>query len=1125
MKNIFKKDLSIPLDIVSKRHFKLYASIFLFGFSSICASDALAQSKKVSIIGNNVSLEQAIQEIEKKSGYLFVYDTKEVNLNKKVTVNAKDKTVKSILEQMLANTGISFYEEGNNIVLTKTTNKKKINVKGKIVDFKGEPVIGATVKEQGTTNGTITDFDGNFKLTVKEGSSLFVSYVGYQDKSVKAVIGKDILVTLLEDTEMLEEVVVVGYGTQKKVNLTGAVESVELSKAKGRAYTNVSSMLQGNVAGAFISQTSGQPGNDGATIQIRGIGTFNNTSPLVIIDGMEGNLDAVNPKDIESVSVLKDAASCAIYGNRASNGVVLITTKQGDLNSMNIEYNGLVGVQKATSLPDVLKGIDYLDLKAEAYKNTNKSWPTWYTEEYMNNYRNHVDEYMYPTNYSWMDDTYHTAMITDHYMSISGGNKSLKYSTSAGYLYQNGIVRGNNAKKFTFRSNVSASFFEDKLRLNVSLSTHQKTKNDLVDGAHSAIYSSYVAPPTIRMTLPGVGYNNAGYSFGAMDAGGFNRTKETPLTLNASINATLMKGLTLNLYGGIDNHTSENKNFKPTVQLFGFNDDGTMSTPQPRESSLHYEQSKTTMYVLNGQLNYNTVIAKKHNVNLMAGYEMREYSWNWHSMDRKNLTVNLPEFPVGDPKTQLNDSKAHELAWMSYYGRLNYMFDNRYMFEFNLRYDGSSRFIDKWGVFPSVSGAWRISEEKFMKNVTWLDNLKLRLSYGKLGNESIGQQYAASDELSLNGKYNFNNSLVGMAAVTKLANKKTSWESSEQYNIGLDFDIFKRVSATIDYYIKNTTDILMQVPVSGTLGMSTVPYQNAGKMQNRGLEMTVRYNDRFGKVGTHFSASATRVYNKVQDLAGKDELIMSDHIWRVNEPFNSLYGLQTEGIYQSEEEIKNHLIFSKNGTALNPYMGMKPEPGDIRFVDQLTIDTNGDGIPDTRDGVINEDDKVIIGNTFPKWTFSATLGFEWNGFDASIFLQGVAGMKALNQGIITVPFFGGESNTGAWYKDRWTPERPSQTVQRLYSEPGRSEVVSEYYLEDASYIRCKSLDLGYTVPKKVLKKVFKNTPSIRVYVSLQNLFTITDMRYGFDPEKPSHLTNTLQYPQAKTYSFGVNMKF
>lgn len=531
------------------------------------------------------------------------------------------------------------------------------------------------------------------------------------------------------------------------------------------------------------------------------------------------------------------------------------------------------------------------------------------------------------------------------------------------------------------------------------------------------------------------------------------------------------------------------------------------------------------MYVLNGQLNYNTVIAKKHNVNLMAGYEMREYSWNWHSMDRKNLTVNLPEFPVGDPKTQLNDSKAHELAWMSYYGRLNYMFDNRYMFEFNLRYDGSSRFIDKWGVFPSVSGAWRISEEKFMKNVTWLDNLKLRLSYGKLGNESIGQQYAASDELSLNGKYNFNNSLVGMAAVTKLANKKTSWESSEQYNIGLDFDIFKRVSATIDYYIKNTTDILMQVPVSGTLGMSTVPYQNAGKMQNRGLEMTVRYNDRFGKVGTHFSASATRVYNKVQDLAGKDELIMSDHIWRVNEPFNSLYGLQTEGIYQSEEEIKNHLIFSKNGTALNPYMGMKPEPGDIRFVDQLTIDTNGDGIPDTRDGVINEDDKVIIGNTFPKWTFSATLGFEWNGFDASIFLQGVAGMKALNQGIITVPFFGGESNTGAWYKDRWTPERPSQTVQRLYSEPGRSEIVSEYYLEDASYIRCKSLDLGYTVPKKVLKKVFKNTPSIRVYVSLQNLFTITDMRYGFDPEKPSHLTNTLQYPQAKTYSFGVNMKF
>ena len=1086
-----------------------------------------AQQENISIDKSNVTVKVLLTEIGKATDYSFMYNNADVNENQKISFKVESQPVDEVLEMLAKQLSVTYQINGRQVILKKSESNTLITVTGKIVDVvNNEPIIGATVQQTNSmTNGTVSDIDGNFSLKLPSNGSFTVSYMGYLTKTIQVKGKARFMVYLEENSELLDEVVVVGYGTQKKVNLTGAVESLDLAKAKGRAYTNASAMLQGNITGAFISQISGQPGNDNAKIQIRGIGTFNNTDPLIIIDGMEGSLDAVNPKDIESVSVLKDAASSAIYGNRAANGVVLITTKTGELDKMNIEYNGLYGLQKATSLPNVLKGIDYLELKAEAYRNTNNAWPTWYTDEYMDNYRNHVDEYMYPTNYSWLDDTYRTAQMTDHYIAISGGSKNLKYSTSAGYLYQDGIVKGNSSNKFTFRGNVTAFFFDQKLQVNATIATQNKKIEDLVDGTSSAIYGSYVAPPTIRMTVPGIGYNNAGYSFGARDAGGFNRTRETPLTINASISADLLKGLNVTVYGGMDRTFWENKNFKPTVQLFGLNDNGSVSTPQPRNSELSLNSSESQTYVLNGRINYNLTLAEKHAFAIMGGYEMREYTYHSHWMSRKKLTVNIPEFGVGDPDTQENGSSANDLAWMSYFGRLNYTFNERYMLEFNLRYDGSSRFIDKWGLFPSASAAWRITEERFMKQFDWLNNLKLRLSWGRLGNESIGQSYAASDELSLNGLMNFNNTLVGIAAVTKLANKKTSWETTEQYNIGLDVDVFNKISTSLDYYIKNTSDILMQVPVSSTLGMTTVPYQNAGKMRNRGLEMTLRYNDRFGDVGTQFSVSATRIKNEVRDLAGKDELIMGNTIWRVGESFNSFYGLQTEGIYQSQKEINNHLIFNDRGTAVNPYMGMTPMPGDIRFKDQINVDTDGDGIPDSRNGIINADDKVILGPSFPKWTFSATLGLDWKGFDLSIFLQGVSGIKTLNQGIITVPFHSGDANVGDWYMDRWTPENPSQTIQRLYSDPNRSEIISEYYLENASYIRCKSLDIGYTLPRHLFRNVFSSNSSVRFYVSMQNLFTITSMRYGFDPEKPTSTTNTLQYPQSRIYSLGVNLKF
>jgi len=1100
--------------------------------SSLFADSGYSRTIRFNLNLNNITLEKVFEEIEKRSEFSILYKSKDINLNEKVSISVQHETIEDILSKVLKNQGLQYEIKEKHILIYKQGTANQIGqqtirtITGSIIDKAGETVIGAKIYEKGTTNSVISDIDGKFSINIPVGGVLVISYIGFVTQEIKIANQSVLNITLNEDTKLLDEVVVVGYGTQKKANLTGAVESISVKNVKSRAYTNAEIMLQGNIAGAFISQNSGQPGNDGAKILIRGIGTFNNTDPLIIIDGMQGTLNDINPKDIETISVLKDAASCAIYGNRAANGVVLITTKSGEFNRMEIEYNGLYGIQKATSLPKVLTGLDFLELSAEAYYNTNKNYPAWYNEKYMNNYRNHVDEYMFPTNYNWIDDVFRVAQMTDHHVSISGGGKYLKHSTSAGFLYQDGIVKGNESQKFTFRSNVMAKFLNDKLKISASISTQHKTVEDLVDGMSSAIYSAYVAPPTIRMSIPGLGYNNHGYSFGARAEGGFNRNTSMPLTLNGTISLDLIKGLNISAYGGYNRESSKHKIFRPTVSLYNLNDDGSVTIPQPRTSELSLGNTNTSSYTFSTHANYSRQLGAKHHINVMGGYEMREYSYNYEWMYRSNLTVNLPEFGVGDPSTQKNSSNASELSWMSVFGRFNYTFMDRYLFEINLRNDGASRFIDKWGLFPSASIGWRITEEKFMKPVKWLNNLKLRFSWGKLGNESIGQSYAASDELSLSEIMNFNNSLVSAAGITKLANKKTTWESSEQFNFGLDFDLFNnRLSGSVDYYIKNTSDILMQVPVSSTLGMTTIPYQNAGKMENRGLEIILRYNDKFGDVNFSSTISGSHVTNKVKNLGGKDEIIMGNMIWRVGKPFNSFYGLQTEGIYQSDEEINNHLIFNRNGTSTNPYMGMTPYPGDIRFKDQVNMDADGDGILDARDGVIDVNDKVIIGQTFPDWTFSGSFSAEWRGIDLTVFLQGVYGLKSLNQGIITVPFHGGNSNTGVWYKDRWTAENPSKKIQRLNSDPGRSEIISEYYLEDASYLRVKNLDIGYTLPKSWTTKLGSPNNQIRVYVSLQNLFTFTKMRYGFDPEKPTNVSNTLQYPQTRIYSLGVNIKF
>lgn len=1096
--------------------------LFILGiFLQAYAGTSVAQTKRLNLELKNNTLKEVLQFIEQKSEYSVIYKDEYFKNSGTINQEFNNKLATEILDEVLEKENLSYVVKGRVIVImprNEISQQKAITVSGKVTDSSGQPLPGVAVMVKKSNQGIVTDTNGTYTLSsVPENSTIVFSFVGMKSQEIVLNGKTQVNVVLVEDAIGIEEVVAVGYGTQRKVNLTGAVETVRVDEIKSRPLTNTSLALQGKVAGAFVSQKSGQPGNDDATILIRGVGTFNNNAPLVIIDGMEGNLNDVNPKDIASISVLKDAASSAIYGNRAANGVILITTQRGSTDKMMVDYTGYYGVQSVTTMPELLKGVEYLDLMALAHFNTNRTWPTWYNDEFMNNYRNKVDEQRYPTNFSWVDAVFSPAQIIDNHVNISGGNNRFQYSASVGYLDQDGVVEGNSSRKLSFRTNLSSNYLNEKLKIDLSFSGHDMITDDLVNGMEDAMYNVYVSPSTTPIEIKGYGYTWPGYNWAAKDAGGYRRMNSTPINARIALDYEFFKGAKLNVAYNLSRSDYQFEVFRPRVITYGYKSDGSIIGTPTETTSLSYLGSKSLTKTFNANLYYSRELFNALQLSVMGGFEAREYRYDMIQASREGFTASLPELSVGNPNSQKNNGAAYEGAWLSQFGRLNLSYKDKYLFETSIRRDGSSRFIDKWGTFPSLSFGWRISEEAFLKNaLPQISNLKFRASWGRLGNESIGQYYAASDELSLNLATNFNNTLYPAAAVTKLANKKTTWETSEQLNFGLDFGLFgNKLNGTIDYFEKINSDILMQIPVSGTLGLTTTPYQNAAEMKNTGIEFQLSYSTQIREVKLTTNLSAAHVKNKITNLSEQNPIILGRMIWKEGEAYNSYYGLQTEGIYQSQEEINKHLKFvDANADGLNdikPYSGLIAYPGDIKYKDL------------TGDGIINLEDRTLIGKPFPDWTFGANFNLEWRNFDMALFFQGVYGVSSLNQHMVTVPFHGGAAGTGAWYRDGWTAEKPSKTIQRVHSDPTRFELVSDYYLEDASYVRLKNLEIGYTVPKHILSEI--GIMGLRVFANVQNAFTITKMRYGFDPEKPSTTTSTLQYPQTRIISAGLNLKF
>ena len=1086
-----------------------------------CIVQVQAQQQQMSINLKNVSLKRVLNEIEKSTTYKFSYRNEIVDQKTGISVNRNNVSVKEILDEVLNDCNLEYkmISEKSIVISPKTLKKQssdeKHHVSGIIKDENGEPIIGATVRVKGESKGSVTDLDGGFVLNDVNSGELEISYVGYKTQVIPFKNGSALKITMKEDAKSINEVVVVGYGTQKKANLTGAVSSVSVADLGDRPITNSSTLLEGTASGVYALQKSGQPGSDGAVINIRGVGTLNNSDPLVIIDGFPGNMNDVDASEISSVSVLKDAASASIYGNRAANGVILITTKKGAAGKMNVSYSGYYGIQKATSLPKTLDSYQYTTLYNEACQNMGMS--NKYSDEAIAKYKAGNDS-MYPNN-DYFDIYYHTANMQNHRFNVSGGSDNLQYAVMLGYLDQDGILIDTNYRKTDFRSNIDAYFLNKKLRVTTRLAGNVGTQWQPTD-LWSTIWYSTLAPiyPIKATDGQWMAVNGERNYYGEAEEG--SKTKNKRYNFNGQIEGEykFLDGFSLQLTYGYNVEHGDKNAINANVTLE--NMDGSTKT---LASNLTETNSTNTQSLLTGLLKYDHKFGK-HTIGVMAGYSEEYFRWKWNSGYRSGYVNNTQwELNLGDASSQTNNSGEYDLGLRSYFGRLNYSYDNKYLFEANIRRDGSSRFADghKWGNFPSFSAGWIISEEKFMQSTkSWLDMLKIRASWGKLGNQNINSYYVGSDILSTGQNYSLGGTLQSGVAVKSLTNKNTTWETTTQTDIGLDVAFRNGINVSMDYFVKNTNDILMQTPIPWTMGNLSAPYVNAGKVQNKGIEATVGYNKIFSNgLKLRASANISHIVNKVTDLNGASPIISAPTAVVEGYAINSFYGYVQDGIYQisdftwqnnSDPNVAYADRQYKLKSGVTSVSNYTAQPGDIKYKD-----LNGDGVVDM------DHDRQVIGKQFPDVSYAFSCNLEWKNFDFNMFWQGVAGIDGYTYYEIAT-CFSGFANMGDWWLDRWTPDNPSNKYPRLTTDGVRNNIHSTFYMEDASYLRLKNIEIGYTFDKNLVRVL--GGCKVRLYASIQNALTFTKYK-GFDPEKETSQTRAEAYPQTRIYTFGVNVNF
>lgn len=1092
-------------------------SVFFFflGVIQVFAVESYSQQTRLSLKFSKTSLERVLDAIENKSEFYFLYNQDIVNTKRIVDVDVKEQKIDDVLNALFNGTNIKYTISDRQIVLTNNENvsgivglsSQSVKVTGKVTDTSGSPLPGVSVVVKGSTNGTITDVNGSYSIAnIPENAILQFSFVGMKSQEI-AVAGKTVIhVKLEEESFGIEEVVAVGYGTQKKVNLTGSISSMSAKELDSRPITQTSQALAGLASGVSVLQNSGRPGNDGATIRIRGMGTFNLTGqgnePLVLIDGLAGNINDVEPSNIQSVSVLKDAASAAIYGNRAANGVILIETKRGQKGKLQISYNNYIGWQKVTELPEFLESWEYA-----TYKNI--AAPNSYTADQIAKYKDGSDPDNYP-NVPHLKNLLNSGsgFQTNHNVSFMGGDEKNSYLLSLGYLSQDGLVAENTYSRYNLGLN-----FDSQIKKNLNLKANLTGYSQNTDEPRASYgdvqsmigFAVREAPIYAGKKSDGTYGHQDDFSPEAWLASeSFTNNKGKNFMGGMELSWELIKGLTLSGKAGYKYYTYTNQSYNAT---FIFDASKTVGP-----NSLSVTSGDNSLVTLQSLLRYTKTI-DKHNISALAGFSQEEYREDWITASRDKFPNNsLYELNAGASGNMQNSGSGSSWGLRSYFGRINYDFSGKYLFEANARYDGTSRFPSsgRWGLFPSLSAGWRVSEESFIKdNISWINNLKLRASWGKLGNQNISN-YPYQNVLSLGQNYTFGGTLASGIALTKLANANITWETTQVNDIGLDLSVLNdKLSMVFDYFDKTTSDILYPKSVSSVLGLSTSEY-NAGEVKNTGFEVMLNYHTSIGKVNISVSPNFSYVKNKVTKLADGKLQDIGKGLF-VGQPIGAIYGYVADGIFKDAADVTSY-----------PTQPIAGQPGVIRFKDI----SGPDGVPDGK--VDATYDRKVIGSTTPKYYYGATISADYKGFDLSILLQGLGGFERQMGSYMAFAFY----NSGQiqrWQADgAWTEANPDPNAvyPKLTNLNMGSENVqsSTFWNRNASFLRLKNLQVGYTIPKNVIQKIKLN--NLRIFYSGQNLLSFNHFYTGWDPEMYQATGDQPNfYPITAVHTFGLNVKF
>ena len=1078
----------------------------------------MANAQNITLRMSNVTVKQAMDELKSKSGYSFVFSSQDIDTHKNITVESDNQPLGHVISQIVAGQGLAYTIEGKTIILRKATaglvqqqNNKRIT--GVVKDANGEPVIGANIVVKGTTNGTITDMDGNFVLDVPADAVLHVSYIGYSDKEIPVGNQTVLTVSLAEDSRALDEVVVIGYGTARKIDLTGSTSSLGGDKLRVKSSPQLSTQMQGQMAGVQITRTSGDP-SAGSSIRVQGVTTLSTNDPLVIVDGVPGSLMDIAPEDVKDIQVLKDAASAAIYGSRAAAGVILVTTNRAKDKEFHLSYNMEYGIDKATTVPKFANAVQWMQGYNELTYNDGASSPySSYSEDFLNSYMQNrlTDPDRYPdTDFMSLGLKNHTNHQR-HSLSLTGGTDKLKTNFSLNYYDADALYRNKSYERINVRSNNDYqinSWIHANVDVNLmyakSLAPHSLEGSSMGDLMYrSPIYNVYWSDG--RYADGKDGDNPIALN----QLGGQNKIENFKVGGKFQLDITPVKNLVLTAIAAPTYTFTKGKDHKTRYDVYRISGDVIPGTGYAN-TSVEEQRNDTRSLTMQFYANYNFKI-DRHSVGVMAGYE--DYSYEWENEGASRLNYNLNNFPylnLGPEDFQYNSGSAGHNAYRSVFGRVMYSWADRYMFQANVRSDGSSRFASghRWGTFPSVSAGWVISEESWFNKKT-INYLKLRGSIGQLGNERIGSEFPYQARLSFGTGF-IPNAATGGADVVQTAFQSDyafrtlTWETTTTYGIGADIALLNnRLRGSLDWYYKKTSDMLMQVGFPSYFGYNA-PQNNAADMNTKGWDLEISWSDQIDdfRYGVSFNLSDYR--SRMGYMADRQN-ISSRKITEEGSYYNEWYGYKSMGVILNEDAMM------ENGQKI-PVLTNNDKAGNIRYVD-----IDGDG------KITASNDRVRLGNSLPEMQYGGSLWAEWKNFDFNLSFQGIGHQLSYWNWPVSPFLFQAYSCPANLIESHWSPlasdaENAKAKYPKLTTNDANIYAASDFWLFNGAYMRVKNITLGYTIPSDITKKF--HVDRLRFYFSANDLPAFSKYPKGYDPE-----WNRFSDLLMSSYIFGLNVSF